>query len=61
MEWIIVAEFDAPGPAVNKEKARLEDLALDVALRPELVVRVREESGRVFVEIHEDFYEFFQG
>ena len=60
-EWIAVAEFNGPGPELDKEMTRIEDLALDVALRPDLVIRVQEVKGRMIIEVHRDFYGFYQG
>ncbi len=57
-EWVEVARFDTMSEAVNKEKARIEDLAMDVGLMPEKVVRV-EEKDKVIISVHPEFYSYY--
>ncbi len=57
-EWVEVARFDTMSEAVNKEKARIEDLAMDVGLMPEKVVRV-EEKDKGIISVHPEFYSYY--
>ncbi len=59
-DWVLVASFDEMSDAVDKEKARIEDIALDVGLLPELVVKV-EQKDKVQILIHPEFYSYYQG
>ncbi len=59
-DWISVAKFDEMSEAVQKEKSRVEDIALDVGLMPEKVVRV-EQKDKVEILIHPEFYSYYQG
>jgi hypothetical protein len=58
--WISVASFDKMSEAVNKEKARIEDIALDLGLLPELVVKI-EQKDKVEILIHPEFYSYYEG
>jgi hypothetical protein len=58
--WISVAKFDEMNEAVQKEKSRVEDIALDVGLMPEKVVRV-EQKDKVEILIHPEFYSYYEG
>ncbi len=59
-KWIEVARFDTMSEKVKKEKARIEDMALDVGLMPEKVVLL-EENDEVVIKVHPEFYNYFQG
>lgn len=58
--WISVAKFDEMSSAVQKEKNRIEEIALDLGLMPEKVVRI-EEKDKVEVLIHPEFYSYYEG
>lgn len=59
--WINVARFDEPGEHAEKEKKRIEDLALDLGLMPEKVVTLEENDGRTEVYVHPEFYSYYAG
>ncbi len=59
-EWVSVAQFEEMSEAVHKEKARVEDIALDVGLMPEKVVRL-EQKDKVEILIHPEFYTYYSG
>ncbi len=59
-KWIEVARFDIMSEKAKKEKARIEDMALDVGLMPEKVVTL-EENDEVVIKVHPEFYSYFQG
>ncbi|RQD64640.1 MAG: hypothetical protein D5R98_04555 [Desulfonatronovibrio sp. MSAO_Bac4] len=59
-DWVCVAIFDEMSEAVGKEKARIEDMALDVGLMPEKVVKV-EQKEKVEILIHPEFYSYYEG
>ncbi|MFN2267184.1 MAG: hypothetical protein ABR542_02290 [Desulfonatronovibrio sp.] len=59
-DWVSVATFDEMSEAVGKEKARIEDMALDVGLMPEKVVKV-EKKDKVEILIHPEFYSYYEG
>ena len=44
----------------EEEKKRIEELALDVGLAPEKVINVREDD-KLVIEVHPQFYAYFQG
>ncbi|WP_291320131.1 hypothetical protein [Desulfonatronospira sp.] len=57
-DWVEVASFDSMSDAVHREKARIEDLALDVGLMPEKGVQV-EDKGRIIISVHPEFYNYY--
>jgi len=57
-DWVEVASFDSMSDAVHKEKARIENLALDVGLMPEKVVQV-EDKGKIIISVHPEFYDYY--
>ncbi len=59
-DWVSVASFEQMTDAVKKEKARIEDIAMDVGLMPEKVVRV-EHKDKVEILVHPEFYSYFRG
>ncbi|WP_028574165.1 hypothetical protein [Desulfonatronovibrio hydrogenovorans] len=59
-DWVVVAVFDEMNDAVQKEKARIEDIALDVGLMPEKVIRV-EDKGKIEILVHPEFYTYYEG
>ena len=59
-DWVSVAVFNEMSEAVHKEKARIEEIAMDIGLMPEKVVRI-EIKDKVEVLIHPEFYSFFRG
>ncbi|RQD68113.1 hypothetical protein [Desulfonatronovibrio magnus] len=60
-DWVIVATFDEMSEAVNKEKERIEDMAVDVGLMPEQVVKIQDKDNKVFIVIHPEFYSYYEG
>lgn len=59
-DWVSVAVFEKMDQAADKERRRLEDMALDLGLMPEKVVRV-EEKDKVEILIHPEFYSYYEG
>jgi len=59
-KWVEVARFESMSQAVQREKARIEEIAMDVGLLPEKVVRV-EENDQVVILVHPEFYSYYQG
>ncbi|MFW6004999.1 MAG: hypothetical protein ACOCPN_00845 [Desulfonatronovibrionaceae bacterium] len=58
--WVSIAVFEKMDQAVEKERRRIEDMALDVGLMPEKVIRV-EEKDKVEILIHPEFYSYYEG
>ena len=58
--WVPVATFDEMSEAVLEEKTRVEDIALDLGLMPEKVVRI-EQNDKIKILIHPEFYSYYQG
>ena len=58
--WIEVAAFEKKDQRFEEEKKRIEELALDVGLAPENVINVREDD-KLVIEVHPQFYAYFQG
>jgi len=58
--WVEVATFDKEDSKFEMEKKRIEELALDVGLMPEKVIKVQEEN-KLTILIHPVFYDYFQG
>ncbi len=58
--WVSVASFDEMNALVNQEKARIVDMALDLGLMPEKVVKV-EQKEKVEILIHPEFYAYYEG
>ena len=58
--WIEVATFERKDQRFEEEKKRIEELALDVGLAPEKVINVREDD-KLVIEVHPQFYAYFQG
>jgi len=59
-KWVEVARFENMGQAVQREKTRIEEIAMDVGLLPEKVVRL-EENDKVVIFVHPEFYSYYQG
>ncbi|WP_457570639.1 hypothetical protein [Desulfovulcanus sp.] len=58
--WVEVATFDKKDHKFEEEKKRIEELALDVGLMPQKVIKVQEENA-VVILVHPQFYDYFQG
>ena len=58
--WVSVASFEEMNALVYKEKARIEDMAIDLGLMPEKVVTV-EHKKKVEILIHPEFYAYYEG
>ncbi|MFP4083887.1 MAG: hypothetical protein ACLFP9_03720 [Desulfonatronovibrio sp.] len=59
-DWVVVARFDEMSEAVQKEEDRIKDIALDLGLMPEQVIRT-EQKDKVEILIHPEFYTYFEG
>jgi len=59
--WVKIARFENMGPEVDKEKGRIEDIALDLGLMPEKVIAVEDGADKVEIYIHPEFYSYYQG
>lgn len=59
-DWVVVARFDEMSEAVQKEEDRIKDIALDLGLMPEQVVKT-EQKDKVEILIHPEFYTYFEG
>lgn len=61
-EWILVGTFPEYNDEAWAEQKRWSDVAEDVALYPDVNVRVVTlEGGAVRIEVSRDLYSFFQG
>ncbi|WP_461211161.1 hypothetical protein [Desulfocurvus sp. DL9XJH121] len=61
-EWILVGTFPDYNDEAWAEQKRWSDVAEDVALYPDMNVRVvKLKDGGVRVEVSQDLYSFFQG
>ncbi len=59
-DWVVVARFDEMSEAVQKEEDRIKDIALDLGLMPDHVVKIQEKD-KVEILIHPEFYTYFEG
>lgn len=62
-EWFSVGSFPEYNDEAWSEQKRWSDVAEDVALYPELNVRVvkTDDKGGVRIEVSEELYSFFKG
>ncbi len=59
-DWVTVARFEEMSDAVKKESDRISEIALDLGLMPDRVIRV-EHKDKVEILIHPEFYTYFEG
>lgn len=60
MSWIEVGRFENTSDDYLVEKTRWEEVAYDVGLIPDKVVKITEDNGSVVVEVHEVLYGYFK-
>lgn len=59
-DWIMVGEFKENGKELEQEVYRVQELALDVGLNPEMVIRVREVETGFEILVHPEFFTYYQ-
>ncbi|MBN2139620.1 MAG: hypothetical protein PHV85_01975 [Desulfovibrionaceae bacterium] len=61
MEWVVAESWPSDEADVRTLRRKWEDVAEDMALIPELNVRVNVVSGVVRVEVSEELYDCMRG
>lgn len=60
MEWVVMAQLPKGSEDIAFEKEKWENVADDLALFPEVNVRVREEGDVVYVEVSDAVADCFR-
>ncbi len=61
MEWVVMASLPKGSEDIEFEKAKWENVAEDMALYPEVNVRVREDGDLVHVEVSDSLADCLHG
>ena len=61
MEWVVMARLPKGSEDIEFEKEKWENVAEDLALFPEVNVRVREVGDHVYVEVSDSVADCLRG
>ncbi len=59
-DWILVSKFQEKNQDLEQEVYRIQEVALDVGLNPEMVIAVNEVEDGFELLVHPEFFSYFQ-